>query len=230
MKIMIETKAIQTLLYGTLSCQCPVTPKTEEAWVGRWREISGEEITPIEPFMRIADANPHKTPLHIFVDFCTFSKENPDDFTISQDDALRYFSSVYHFDRILDAFNPLSVFDSPSHLVGHMLLPVKLEEKPSSEDLECSFSLDGRSITFKHVVLPPDVRETSAEGWYGFHFGSILTGINERQKQMVEAHLLRIEGFRSLLGKVREVDYRDYQSFGNYHDRVVRRYERNGFL
>jgi hypothetical protein len=230
MSITIETKALGVMLYGTLSCQCPVTAETEAAWVAEWRKAASEESVSLGPFMDIADTNPQRTPLHVFVDFCSFSKEDPDQFIITEDDALRYFSSAFHFDRILAGLDPVTIFDPPAHMVGHMLLPVQIDDTGGPNGAVCTFTLDRHSVHFRHLVVPPDVVDSGPEAWYGFHFGTILTGIDLRQKRMIEAHLRRIDGFRRFLDRVDEVDYQDYQSFGNYHDRVVRRYERNGFL
>jgi hypothetical protein len=202
--------------------------------VKHWRQVADDEITPLEPFMKIADENPQRTPLYVFVDFCSFSKEDPEDFTITRDDALRYFSSAFHFDHIIASLNPLAIFDPPAHMVAHMLLPVKAAGPVSGTGApgggDFLFYLKGHTVRFRHVVVPPSIEIMDSDTLYAFHFGSILTIIDQRQKKMIEAHLLRIEGFRTYLDRVKEIDYLDYQSFGNYHDHIIERYERNGFL
>ena len=118
--IHIERSALRTVLYGILSCQCPVTVETEMALFKEFHSAEGD-LFPLGPFLDIASGNPDKTPLQLFVEFCAFSRENPSNFVIRQDDALRYFASRYHFDRMAGSFDPVNILDPCVHLTGHML-------------------------------------------------------------------------------------------------------------
>jgi len=228
--VYIETGALRTMLCAILSCRCPVTARTEEAWVAKWREAADEQFVALDPFMGIADTNPERTPLHLFVDFCSSSKEDPETFTITEDDALRYFSCRYHFDQILSGIDPLAVVDPAAHMVGHMLLPAQIDTWSPSDGADCNVAANGHVVRLRHVVVPLDIAHDAPGGWYGVHFGTILTRIDARRRKMVDSHLRRIGEFRSFLSRVEEIDYSDYQSFGDYRRHVERRLARNGFL
>lgn len=219
--IKIETTALKTILYGILSCQCPVSEKTESSLFAEYRKTPEEGTVAIAPFLTIADTNPVKTPLHLFVEFASLYREDPFEFTITQDDALRYFSTRPHFDRMLGPINPLTIYDPASHLVGHMMLPVS----PGEKDGEYRFEHEGHVIHLKHIVLPPDIAKQKVED-YGVHFGMILTTIDARQKTMLHSHLQFIKEFPQLLERVSEIDYTSYQGLGDYHMHIKRRYER----
>ena len=223
MSIQIHRSALKTILYGTLSCRCSIATETERALCAALLRSEGEDDEQLElqPYMDIADRDPVRTPLHFFVDFCSYAHENPDTFVVTHDDALRYFGCRYHFDRMLPGVDPIAIPDPAAHLVGHMLLPVTIVD---GEQGVCRFrDGDRHEITLRNVFIPPEA-PFSVPQHYGFHFGMLLTPLTPRQVTMVERHLGRIPEFGTLVARVREIDYADYQSFGNHHDRIASRY------
>ncbi len=234
MSIQIDRAALKTILYGTLSCRCSIATETERALCAAMTRSEGGKPRPpagpeedadekleLQPYLDIADRDPARTPLHLFVDFCSYAHEDPDTFVITHDDSLRYFSCRYHFDRMLPGVDPMRIPDPAVHLVGHMLLPVTIVD---GENGVCRFRHgDRHDITLRNVFIPPEAAFSAAHS-YGFHFGMLLTPLTTRQVTMVERHLGRIPEFSTLAERVREIDYADYQSFGNHHDRIASRY------
>ncbi len=221
MNIRIEREALRTVLYGILSCQCPVTAKTETALFREFKSAGGKLLS-LRPYMDIASRNPVKTPLQLFVEFCSFSQGNPLSFVIRQDDALRYFSARYHFDRMTGSLDPLAITDPSAHLTGHMLLPVL----PGERKKEFVFSWKGKRILLKDVYIPREYR-SDATGCFGLHFGTILTRLDTRQKRMVELHLESIPEFSIMAERVECIDYARYQGLGDYSSRIASRFERS---
>lgn len=222
MNIMIEKKALETMLFGILSCQCPVTEETERELILELRNSSSEELLPLKPFMEIADRNPEKTPLHVFMEFCFFGKSDPRNFTMTHDDAVRYFSSRYHFDRILACVNPLTINDPSGHMVGHMLTPVKINNGDTSAD----FFFNGKTIRIKGLFCPSEII-SGTDSWLGLHLGMAITTLSDEQADMAMAHLGTIKEFADMAGRTDAIDYADYQSFGDYRSHIKARYDRN---
>jgi hypothetical protein len=223
MSITIEVKAMKTLLYGIFSCQCPVTPETEKGFVAEYFRFSQQVTAPIDSFLAVADANPDKTPLHLFVEFCAFAQADPTSFHITEKDLLRYFASRYHFDRIAMAVNPLKVFNPAAHVVGHLLLPVTITEG-SGDRMTVEFAFRNRRISFENVFRPRDIA-VKADACYGFHLGSIVAELDRESEDMVEKHLSSNRDFVGLTKQVHLVDYADYQSFGNYFEHTKQRHQ-----
>ena len=222
MNIVIERKSIETLLFGILSCHCPVTEETERALFAEFRYSPPEEFISLTPFLKIADRNPEKTPLHLFMDFCFCNQPDPQNFIMTHDDVVRYFSSKYHFNRILASIDPLTITHPPGHLVGHMLIPVKLENRV--KNAEAHFG--GKTVRFKNLFLPPEIN-ASPDTWLGLHLGMIITSMSDEQALMAQAHLNLIQELADLAGWIDEVDYAQYQSFGDYRAYVKSRYARH---
>ena len=222
MSILIEKEALATLLFGILSCQCPVTSETDQALFREFRAAPADKFLPLAPFMEIADRNPEKTPLHLFVDFCSYHQPDPDNFAITHDDAIRYFSSRFHFDRILASVNPLTVSHPPGHLVGHMLLPVRLEDGLDRVPAR----IGDHTVHVKNLFHPAEIRNGQGQ-WFGLHMGIVVTALSEEQALMARAHLGRIGELTELAARVDEIDYADYQTFGDHQAHVIDRYERN---
>ncbi|WP_319559310.1 hypothetical protein [Marispirochaeta sp.] len=219
--IRIEKSALKTVLYGILSCQCPVTAETETALFQEFNSDEGELLS-LGPYLDIASRNPAKTPLQLFVEFCAFSQGNPFSFVIRQDDALRYFSARYHFDRMAGSLDPLTITDPSAHLTGHMLLPVS----PGEGENEFVFSWKGKRILLKGVYIPGEYR-SDATGCFGLHFGTILSPLDARQQRMVELHLESIPEFSIMAERVEFIDYARYQGLGDYSSRIASRFQRS---
>jgi hypothetical protein len=225
MNITIETAALKTLLYGIISCQCPVTPKTEAALFDEFRKQRHKSRISLCPFLDIADTNPSKTPLHLFLEFCSFSYDDPTSLSISHNDVLRYFSSSYHFDRIVASINPLQVYHTPSHIISHMILPVFREVETYVGETVFFYRKNSISITFKNVFVPPEF-DAIEEELYGVHFGMVLLPLTKNRAEIIERQIGLIYEFPDLLLEVGEVDFSNYQSFGNYQKRTEKRFTR----
>jgi hypothetical protein len=222
MSIIIERNALQTLLMGLLSCQCPVTEKVELELATEFRASGDNNVLDLTPYLAIADRNPEKTPLHIFMTFCSFSQPDPHNFTITHDDAVRYFSSRFHFDRVLSSVDPLVIHRPADHLVSHMLLPVVLDS--GSFTGEAFFG--EKSVRFENVFLPPEIA-LGPDGWMGLHLGMAITAMSDEQADMARAHLSLIEEMADLAARTDRIDYKNYQGFGDYRAHIMARYERS---
>ncbi|POR04687.1 hypothetical protein AU468_02955 [Alkalispirochaeta sphaeroplastigenens] len=231
MGIMIEYGAVRTVLYGTISCQCPVTPETDQALftaLGQVppRERREDHPLPLEPFLEAATQNPVKTPLQLCAEFASFSRDDPREFTLTRGDALRYFSCRYHFDRMLQGLRPLEVHHLPSFLTSHMILPVT----PADETTVLYQPARGdRSITFTPVFAPPSIGLSPGK-LYGLHFGMILTELSPDQAELVELHLARIPELQSLMREVSRVDFSAFPGSENHFLRVRQRWDLVGHL
>lgn len=71
-------------------------------------------------------------------------------------------------------------------------------------------------IILKNVIVPPDLIPGTADKWYGFHLGAVVAEIDINEKVMIEKHLSLIDGFQNLTKQVKNIDYSNYQTFGNY--------------
>jgi hypothetical protein len=81
------------------------------------------------------------------------------------------------------------------------------------------------SITFKNVFVPPEF-DAVEEELYGVHFGMVLLPLTKNQAEIIERQIGLIYEFPDLLLEVREVDFSNYQSFGNYQKLTEKRFAR----
>jgi hypothetical protein len=222
MSIVIERQALQTMLLGVLSCQCPVDESVERALFRLFRADSAEEAVDMAPYMAVADKNPVRTPLHLFLEYCRYGHDDPHDFRIANQDAIRYFCSLFHYKFVLAGLDPVSAPDPAAHLVGHMLLPVRLDGAASAG----STRIGPHTVRLRNLFVPPEV-EHGADGWLGVHFGVAVTTLDEASAKIARDHLGLIEPFETLAGRSPEIDYANYQTFGDHRTRAAMRWERH---
>ncbi len=224
----IEKEALQTLLYGILSCQCPVDDEVERSLFEEYINRGGcaaDPVLPLAPFLAAATANPVKTPLHLFLDFCRQQEPSPEETSktiITHNDAIRYFCSRFHFSTVMASIDPLEVQDPEAHLFGHLLLPVSLDAGNSSALADLSAS----PVRLKNIFCPPEMAAQSGS-WYGAHLGMIITPLNELQVAMALELLQAIPELMDIARRVQEIDYADYQTFGDYRAHITSRHARH---
>ncbi|MGE4558324.1 MAG: hypothetical protein AB7D07_16095 [Desulfovibrionaceae bacterium] len=222
MSIVIERQALQTMLLGVLSCQCPVDESVERELFRLFRADPAEEAMDVAPYMAVADKNSVRTPLHLFLEYCRYGRDDPHDFLIANQDAIRYFCSLFHYKSVLAGLDPVSIPDPASHVVGHMLLPVLLDGGASSG----SARIGPHTVRLRNLFIPPEV-EHEAGGWLGVHFGAAVTVLDEASMKIARDHLGLIEPFETLAGRSPEIDYANCQTFGDHRTRIAMRWERN---
>ncbi len=226
MDMYIEKQALETLLYGILSCQCPVTEEVERGLFQTLREFAGQgrgSLLPLAPFLDVAERNPVRTPLHQFLTFCQEQGWDAGKEPVTHYDAIRYFCSRFHFQAILATIDPLRISDPEGHLLGHMLLPVKLE----SDGARAVATVSGNEILLKNIFRPSEI-EVPAGAWAGAHLGMIITVLNQGQADLVQELLAAIEEIPAFAQRVQAIDYAAYQTFGDHGGTIRMRYERCG--
>ena len=224
MNITIEQKGLETILNTLLSCKCPVEEQVELAVFKAYHQVKNRELIDYGIFLEIADRNPQRTPLHLLADFCSHSKDNLKAFTITHNDTIRYSCTGYHFNNFKDSINPLVVRDNASFLVGHMIVPARL--KGDDGMINGYTRKDNHTIVFNNLLVPPEM-SFNENTVYGIHLATAVTELTEAQEEMVVQHLDNITGFDDLLKSVDEVNYCDFQYFGNYREQVQIRIDRN---
>ena len=221
MDITITHDALRAMLFGILSCHCPVDREVERALFEAF--FARPEADPLDfaPCLAVADRNPVRTPLHHFLEFCRYGHDDPNRFAIGLEDVLRYFCSRFHYNAAKASLDPVRIPDSAGHLVGHMLLAAR----PGKDDTWL-VSVSGHEIKLRNLFLPPQI-EAGEDGLFGVHFGMVLGGLTEGQAKVVEDHLDLIPELSALAERVGVIDYADYQTFGSHRDRIAERYARN---
>ncbi len=224
MKIQIEKRGLETILNTLLSCKCPVEEQVELAIFKAYHQVKNQELIDYGIFLEIADRNPQRTPLHLLADFCSHSKDDLGAFIITHNDTIRYSCTGYHFNNFKDNINPFVVKDNASFLVGHMIIPARL--KTEDGIINGYYSGDDNAIVFYNMLVPPDL-EYNEVAVYGIHLATAVTILTTEQERMVSQHLANIPGFNQLLANVTEVNYCDFQFFGNYREQVQVRIDKN---
>ena len=224
MKIQIEKNGLKTILNTLLSCKCPVEEQVEIAIFKAYHQVKNQELIDYGIFLEIADRNPQRTPLHLLADFCSHSKDDLNALTITHNDTIRYSCTGYHFNNFKDSINPLVVKDNASFLVGHMIIPARL--KTEDGVINAYYNKGRHSIVFYNMLVPPEMTYCE-RAVYGIHLATAVTLLTTRQEEMVFQHLANISGFDHLLDNVSEVNYCDFQFFGNYREQVQIRINRN---
>ena len=151
MSISIETAALKAILFGTLSCKCPVTEETEQAFFDKYFQLREEPVVDFGPIKAIADRNPARTPVHNLLEIASYGHDDPTNFTITEGDALRALGSKFHFNNLVGQPSHLTIRDFPSFLVSHMLVPAGLTR--TEKTFRAMFISEGRGITFENVFF-----------------------------------------------------------------------------
>jgi hypothetical protein len=224
MHITIENTGLQTLLNMVLSCKCPVTEETEKALFKVYHQVNDLELIDFSELLRVAEINPQPTPLHLVADFCSYSKDSLNEFTITHNDTIRYGCTGQHFKNFLRSVNPMVVTNTASFMLGHMLVPAILRKE--NETLVAEYTEGAHTARFLNMLLPPEI-PWQEDGVYGVHLGTALTLLDREQEQMVRQHLANIEGFATIANDVDVIDYQNFQRYGNYQEQVRVRIARN---
>ncbi|MEW5722261.1 MAG: hypothetical protein AB1896_04085 [Thermodesulfobacteriota bacterium] len=227
MTLSIDLEAWRMFLFTVLSCRCPVTLETEQAWFGEYfrRVEAGEDRAGLAALLAAADRNPARTPLHNLFDLCSYSREDPSDFNVSPGDVLRCFGSKFHYDGVAAGLAGQETRDAPAYLVCHLLTPVKAA-RPTGRSGEAEFRFEGRRVVMKNVFFPP-VLDLGGEETLAVHMGTVLGVLSPAQALMVTRHLALIPGFASLVGAAGTVDFRDFQPLGDHRAEVEARFRRH---
>ncbi|WP_022667206.1 hypothetical protein [Desulfospira joergensenii] len=222
MNISIETKALKSFLYGILSCKCPVTEKTEKKLFNHFYAVSDQQISDFNPVLSIADENPERTPIHNLFDLCAGSRDNPNEFTITLNDVLRYLGSVTHYNMVVSG-HPGIEFSNPGLLVSHLLLPVIPDQR--KEGVSVKYEREDIRIRFDSVFWP----EGSGAGGedYAMHMGVVVCRLTKEQAKMLHMHQAMIRGFAEAAGRISMVDFRDLPPYGDHVSQVIERFQRN---
>jgi hypothetical protein len=223
MSVGIEVDAYKAILYGTLSCKCPVTEETERALFEEYFRCKSENIVDFAPIKAIADRNPARTPVHNLFEIASYGHDDPTNFTITQGDALRALGSKFHFNNLVSSLDHLIVRDVPSFLVSHMLVPARLAR--FEDRIQAFHAFDGREILFAHVFFPPDIK-WDENRLYAVHMGTVICSLTPDQADGLSAHLNVINDLTPLRSQVFRVDFRDFQYYGDYYRQVETRFRR----
>lgn len=218
MDITITHDALRAMLFGILSCHCPVQREVERALFEAFFARPGDDPLDMAPYLAVADRNPVRTPLHLFLEFCRYGHDDPNRFAIGLEDVLRYFCSRFHYNAAKASLDPVRIPDPASHLVGHMLLAAR----PIKGDTWLA-SVGGHEIRLRNIFLPPQIGARE-DGLFGVHFGMVLGGLINGQAKVVEDHLDLLPELSALAGRIGTIDYADYQTFGSHRNSIAERY------
>ena len=212
---------MQTILYGVLSCKCPVDEFVERSLFAYYLDNIQEEVLDFSDLLALADKNSVPTPLHHFYMFCLQASDDPNSFNITHNDAIRYFCTNTHYQNSIMGLNPMLVERNADYLVNHMILPIQFKTSQSA-----SYNGLKHTIEFKNVFIPPGM-DIDRDRNYGMHLGTILTELSEDQAKMANGHLSALDGFLSLLGHCSDIDFKSFHPHGNHFENVNCRFVRN---
>ena len=221
MPVFMERDAFKAILYGALSCRCPVTRETEVRLFHEYFQWIDPQARSFAPIWDIVNQNPSRTPIHNLLEMASYGHDDPDDFTITVGDAIRVLGSKFHFNNLVRGLDPLVVKDVPSFLVSHMLVPARLSQETDS--VRAVFSFDGKEILFDPVFFPPDIVWYD-NSLYGVHMGTVICPLTKNRAAGLGRHLAMIPEFPMLCSRVSRVDFKDFQYYGNYHNQVRERF------
>jgi hypothetical protein len=221
MQVNIERAGLDTAVRGVWGCV--VAPLFED--VGKaYVSLDGEDIVDYSALLKIAEKEADYTPFHMLLEFASYGQDNLDEFTITHNDVIRLFSTKYHFDFVSNnLINPMVVSDTASFLVNHMMLPMQLSQQDGV--LQGEYTLDGHTMRVFPLITPPGL-EIESDAIYGVHMCSVLTPLTEAQVTMIETQLALSNEFATLAKHVAEVDFTQYQHFGNFNQKISDRHQK----
>jgi hypothetical protein len=225
MILKIETEAAKSLLNVLLSCRCPIKEEAEEKIVHYYSSHKSEQCFDFQRIVEIASESDDDTVFHRLRDFCLYSKDDLDEILITKEDVYRHFCSTFHWKVIEDALvsSYKDIRSIPAWFVGHMLLPVRLREK--NKMIYAEYAAAGLEIRLLNIFTPNDIKFES-NGLYSMHFASVISTITPAQFRTINQQLESIKRFVGFRRDIREIDYSDFQRFGDYRKLCETRYSK----
>lgn len=221
----IDRTAFKYLLNVLLSCRCPVSEDTEAKLVNYFKSTAGKDVVDYEPVISIANEE-GETVFHRLREFCTYSIDHFSfDPIISVNDVLRHFCTAYHWHVVEEALakSYRSINNIPSWFISHMLLPVKLNTHQG--EIIGTFIDSLGSLTLRNLFLPLDL-QTKEGSLFCVHFASVIGEISSSQFELVGNHLAEILDFQKLRNQVSDINFHNFQRFGDYKSFCRERYEK----
>lgn len=227
MKMFINNVAYKNLLKVLLSCRCPLSENVESDLVNYYINNSSTNNLDYSEIMEITKAEGKETVFDRLKEFILYSV---DDFSrtyvISVEDVIRHFCSGFHWRRTAQLLSAsyINLTDLPSWFVGHMLTPVRIVQESGSPLARYSYS--GGSMLFKNIFIPSDVIVNSKKD-YCIHFAFVISDITENQASIISHELDLIDNFKTYREYLSEIDYSEFQRYGNYFEICKGRYKKH---
>lgn len=223
MNLKIEREAAKVLLNVLLSCRCPIKENVEKKIVDYYISKNKEQTFDFQRMITLAEESDGDTVFHRLRDFCLYSRNDLNEVTVTSEDVYRHFCSTFHWKVIEDALisSYKNIKDIPTWFVGHMLLPVTLKKQNNATYAEYCFP-DLR-ILIKNIFVPAEIK-IHENGIYAIHFASIISEINPTISRMIGQQLESINRFVEFRKDIVEIDYLDFQRFGDYGEFCRKRY------
>lgn len=225
MNILITTKAFKILLNVLLSCRCPISNEVEEKIIEYYKTGYLSDTLDYNELLKIAEQEDKETVFHRLKEFCLYSVDDlSKKYIISENDVLRHFSTGFHWRTIKDNLSSgyQKLTDIPSWFLSHMLMPIKLIGE--GEIIFGKYERNNKEIYHRSIFIPKDLSLDFNDSYYCIHFGCVISEITQQQYDMIFRQLGEIEHFEDLMGRVREIDFKDFQSYGNYSEMCKKRY------
>jgi len=224
MSLAINLKAYFILLKILLSCRCPVSDKTERKLIRYYKSNSRKGNVNYDAIIRIADEEEDETVFHRLKEFCVCSIDDlREGYEIRVEDVLRHFSSSYHWKVIETSLHSSykKVIHVPSWFVGHLLLPIKIQS--NKNEPEISFLLKTHSVRLNSLFIPSNL-SINPNKYYCVHFASVISDISFAQFEMLRQQLNEIPQFSLFCKDIKEINYLNFQRYGNYYAFCQQRY------
>jgi tRNA(Leu) C34 or U34 (ribose-2'-O)-methylase TrmL len=104
-----------------------------------------------------------------------------------------------------------------------MLLPITLKYENNTIIGEYSFS--NKNIILKNILVTPDIPIETGER-YCIHFAAVISRVSNEQFDMISKHLEEVQFFKKYREDIENIDYKNYQRFGNYYNIVKKRFRK----
>jgi hypothetical protein len=209
--MLIERKALQTLLYTMLTCPCPVGEEHERALVDAFLSSDADPrnttfFSPSPTGIRFP------TPLHLFLRFLADGKDIPFASDIVFSDVLRYFGGHYHWERSIQSS---TARDAGLRLLPdrHMFLPVAVVS--GSEGRQALWKSDEASVLFTETLAFRGV-PLAEDGFFALHLGGLVARLSVAEAEMLQQHVLLLKDMVRLARETPEIDCSRFY-FGRDH-------------
>ncbi len=225
MTLTINPKAYFILLKVLLSCRCPISDKTERKLIKYYKVNSKKRSINYDSVIKYADEEGDETVFHRLKDFCIWSNNDlHKGYEITVEDVLRHFSSTFHWNVIANSLHSSykKVIHIPSWFVSHLLLPVKIQINKSEHQI--LFLMKDHSLQLNNLFIPPNL-SINRNKYYCVHFASVISDISLDQFEMLRQQVNEIPQFNLFYRDIEEIDYLNFQRYGNYSMFCKERYE-----
>ncbi|MCE1246615.1 MAG: hypothetical protein LWY06_08225 [Firmicutes bacterium] len=224
MKIFIENTAVETLMNIYLAGHQRIPEQAEKKLLEYYQANLEARYQDFCKLIELAYCPHMETCFGRLREFVIYSiNDVGQELFITVEDVYRLFSTTFQWrylkENLINEYH--MILNIPKWFMANMILPAVLKVENGKYIAEYSF--EDRIVNIKNVFLPPgsacDVNSQCA-----VFMSCVVTPLDRASFNMINRHLEEIAAFRIFRRDVENIDFSNFQRFGNYESLAKSRF------